>query len=68
MRAARRRPLRFFYGGLYPRGGHGHAPQPGSGGVVNGVGDDRAHDDDGRFSAALRRNVVGLDEQRLDFR
>jgi hypothetical protein len=35
---------------------------------VNGVGNDRAHDDDGRFSAALRCNVVGLDEKRLDFR
>ena len=53
---------------LDPLRRHRQLTQPRAGGVVDGIGDDRAHHDDGRLAAALRRMVSGVEDHRLDLR
>jgi len=54
--------------GLDPVRRHGQLEQPGASGVVDGIGNQRAHQDDRRFAAALRRGFVVLDEHGFNFR
>ena len=45
---------------------HRQLQQPGSHGIMDRVGDDRAHGDDRRFAASLRGRFRILDQYRLD--
>src|ERR1035437_5366207 len=55
-------------GGLDPHWRHRKPRQADAGGIVDGIGDHRAHHDDGGFASTLGRQLVVLEDDALDLR